>query len=203
MQCYIITMDHCNENIQKGELEEALVTRLKVGLRFIGLYTLAFAANAEMHVHGQGQLLLAQDAEKWQLEFILPSGDILGFEHEPETLEQKNQLNAVSKRFYQTENIVELNGSCQLIQRHYEMPYQEHHEVGEHDESHTNEADEHSNIEVTYLFNCATSVTEVRLNVFNWATSLERINAKWFLEQGQGMAQVNRQHPLLEWQIGG
>ncbi|MCY7293822.1 ZrgA family zinc uptake protein [Alteromonas sp. a30] len=175
------------------------MSRLKTCCHFIGLCALGFAANAEMHVHGQGQLLLAQDGEKWQLEFILPAADVLGFEHEPETPEQVRQLKTVAQRFTQIESIIHLNGDCKLEHGDYELPYQDHHEKGEHDESHSNEAREHNDIEVTYLFDCGSPVTEVRIQVFNWATSLERINAKWFHDKGQGMAQVTPQQPLLAW----
>ena len=41
------------------------------------------------HSHGEGVLFVVHDQDKWQVKFILPAGDIFGFEHQPETAEQK------------------------------------------------------------------------------------------------------------------
>jgi hypothetical protein len=44
------------------------------------------AVVAQKHVHGDGQLLIAQDQQQWQFQFILPAADLLGFEYVAEIL---------------------------------------------------------------------------------------------------------------------
>jgi hypothetical protein len=47
---------------------------------------------AQKHVHGEGQLLIAQEQQRWQFHFILPAVNLLGFEHIPESAERKQIL---------------------------------------------------------------------------------------------------------------
>lgn len=49
------------------------------------------------HVHGIAELLLAIDGNELQIEFISPADNIVGFEHEPETSQEKASVKAALK----------------------------------------------------------------------------------------------------------
>lgn len=176
-------------------------------LKLILLLSVGFSVSAQEHVHGQGQLLVAQEEQSWHLQLILPAADILGFEHKPETQQQQQIINKVAKRFEMVDQVVQLKGRCQLNQTNYSLPNQEHEEAETHDHHHhatENEHEhedevEHSNIEVDYVFSCDSPVTGVSVSLFEWAKSLQRIKTQWILENGQGMAELTQSAPLVEW----
>jgi hypothetical protein len=64
-----------------------------------GMFMVVSAAQAEEgrrelgpHVHGQGTLAIAIDANNVQMELAAPGMDIVGFEHKAETARQKNAV---------------------------------------------------------------------------------------------------------------
>lgn len=176
-------------------------------LKLILLLSVGFSVNAQEHVHGQGQLLIAQEEQNWHLQLILPAADVLGFEHKPETQQQKNMIDKVAKHFEISDQVVQLKGRCQLHQTEYSLPDQkhehEHEEAEAHDHHHhvaTHEDEvEHSNIEVDYIFSCDSPVNGVSVSLFQWAKSLQRIKAQWILKNGQGMVELTPNAPLVEW----
>jgi Protein of unknown function (DUF2796) len=50
------------------------------------------------HVHGAGTLNIAIDGKSVTMEFNAPANDIVGFEHEPSTADQRKAITAAKKR---------------------------------------------------------------------------------------------------------
>lgn len=114
-----------------------LVMFFSVFLLFIS--TTSFA---QKHVHGQGQLLIAQEGEQWQFEFILPAADILGFEHSPETQAQKEKLLYVINKVENVEQILRFPPHCTVISANHSLD-QFANEKNSHQDNHTNEKEHH------------------------------------------------------------
>ncbi|WP_340677071.1 DUF2796 domain-containing protein [Paraglaciecola sp.] len=51
-------------------------------------------AKESAHVHGQGRIHISQKNRSWYVQLILPTADVLGFEHAPDTAVQ---IEAVSE----------------------------------------------------------------------------------------------------------
>lgn len=141
------------------------------------------------HSHGEGVLFVVHDQDKWQVKFILPAGDILGFEHQPETAEQKQTIKQTLAQLANSQQLVTFNGECKLTQANFENPF----------EHHTHHA--HQDLEVEYSFSCDKPVSKVTVTLFAWAEAISVIEAQWITEQAQGIAELTATKPYIEWPL--
>ena len=141
------------------------------------------------HQHGEGVLFVVHDQDKWQVKFILPAGDIFGFEHQPETAEQKQTIKQTLAQLANSQQLVTFNGECKLIQANFENPF----------EHHTHHA--HQDLEVEYSFNCDKPVSKVTVTLFAWAEAISVIEAQWITEQARGIAELTATKPYIEWPL--
>ncbi len=139
------------------------------------------------HSHGEGVLFVVHDQGKWQVKFILPAGDIFGFEHQPETAEQKQIIKQTLAQLANSEQLVTFNGECKLIHANFENPFAQrtHHS--------------HNDLEVEYSFSCDKPVSKVTVTLFGWAKTISVIEAQWITKQAQGIEELTATKPYIEW----
>ncbi len=141
------------------------------------------------HSHGEGVLFVVHDQDKWQVKFILPAGDIFGFEHQPETVEQKQIIKQTLAQLANSKQLVTFNTQCELIDSNVENPF----------EQHTHHS--HNDLEVEYSFSCEKSVSKVTVTLFEWAKTISVIEAQWITEQAQGIEELTAAKPYIEWPL--
>jgi hypothetical protein len=184
--------------------------RLAWSLVFLGVSS----AYAQTHEHGKGTLFVAQDGTKWQLQFTLPAGDVLGFEHAPETAEQESIVHEKLAQLNEVSSVFTLPKGCTLDsidvhepsflamgsdhEEHDEHELDDHHddhdEEHEHDEHHDDHdhdhdehADEqHGDFEASYILDCSAGLKQVTLTLFDMAPALESVDVEWAIETSQG-----------------
>lgn len=78
-------------------------------------------ANSQAHVHGEGMLLIAQENKQWQMEFVLPAADLLGFEHLPENKDQQNRVNSLIENIENIQNVIKLPAQCEHKQTKHSL----------------------------------------------------------------------------------
>ncbi|HEA16311.1 hypothetical protein LCGC14_2308930 [marine sediment metagenome] len=165
---------------------------MKNTLLFVMLLTLtlSFTTAAYGHVHGQGELFVSQHKQTWLLQFVLPSADLLGFEHTPKSDSEHQAIQQLAARFADHTQIIAFNEACQLdsIKHSLQTPSQ-----------HTEQANAHHDIELEYYFTCPNTVDQVSVLLFKWATSLTHIKAQWLNQQGQGMQKLTAAQPTITW----
>ncbi|WP_395338479.1 ZrgA family zinc uptake protein [Ningiella sp. W23] len=167
------------------------------------------SASAQKHVHGEGQLLIAQQQQDWQFEFVLPAADMLGFEHAPETEQQKETLNLVVEKVEGVRDIIQLPESCQLTSmshslddfkpgeqistsnhshsKEHEHAHDDEHKHGDsHDHDHNHGEHAHMDIIITYQFSCEVSPEQMEVTLLSWADTLSKLNTQWIINDGQG-----------------
>lgn len=189
----LLTMKGAN----KREHLDLRVKQSCMQLTILGLISAGFSVVAQEHIHGQGQLLISQDEKQWHLQLSLPAADVLRFEHAPETEEQKSTFHSLARKLEQNADVVELNGQCILTKAELSMGKQldnEAHDLHDNDEKH-----EHQDIEVEYEFNCEAAVTRISVKLFNSMSSVTRLQTQWVNEYGQGLTELSRSHPFVEW----
>jgi hypothetical protein len=142
---------------------------------------------AQVHSHGEGQLLISQDDKQWLVQFVIPAVDIFGFEHAPETPEQIKQLANQTQKLKTNDGVIDLGQQCLLHKTDIEY---DHHHQQEHD---------HQNIEFSYHFTCTSTVNEVSVLLFEWVNSLEHLEVQWFTEDGQGADELNSSKSFIAW----
>ena len=70
------------------------------GLSVALLLGMGFSAQAyaQKHVHGEGELLIAQEGNVLQMQFIIPAADALGFEHQTANSSDKNAIDVLAQQ---------------------------------------------------------------------------------------------------------
>ena len=104
------------------------------------------------HVHGIGQLNLALDGEELEIELIAPGVDIVGFEHEAKSAEDKKAIEAAADRLRDAERLFAIPAAadCHLEEAEVEsgLIEEEHEHESEHDhEEEHDHAEEHDHEE--------------------------------------------------------
>ncbi|WP_024600364.1 ZrgA family zinc uptake protein [Pseudoalteromonas sp. TAE56] len=165
----------------------------KKGLSVALLLGLGFSAHAQKHVHGEGELLIAQEGSLLQMQFIIPAADALGFEHQAASSSDKNAINVLAQQLKNSSHAIDIKGQCILQSTENSLAHS-HSEHDEHDEH------DHHNVEATYNFNCKTPVIGFSVTLFNLMPSLNALNVQWISNTGQGSTEVTRSNPLISWQ---
>lgn len=102
------------------------------------------------HEHGAAKLDIILAGNELAFEWVTPAANLLGFEHQAKTDEQKQKVNEVAALLTDPSNIVDLpeSAGCSLgssqINSDLLMAEKEHHDEHEHEDEHDHEhADEH------------------------------------------------------------
>ena len=112
----------------------------KKGLSVALLLGLGFSAHAQKHVHGEGELLIAQEGSLLQMQFIIPAADALGFEHQAASSSDKNAINVLAQQLKNSSHAIDIKGQCILQSTENSLA----HSHSEHDEH------DHHSVEVSY-----------------------------------------------------
>jgi hypothetical protein len=151
---------------------------------------------AQKHVHGEGQLLIAQEQQQWQFHFILPAVNLLGFEHIPESAEQKQILMNIVSKVEDADKMITLPASCNLLSMsHSLVDFEANSSASAHSHVHQKEISAdvkpaHADISITYIFNCKDKPDSAIARLFEWSTRLHILNTQWVTNGQQGSAQL-------------
>ncbi|MCQ8890382.1 DUF2796 domain-containing protein [Pseudoalteromonas carrageenovora] len=159
----------------------------KKGLSVALLLGLGFSAHAQKHVHGEGELLIAQEGNVLQMQFIIPAADALGFEHQAANSSDKNAIEVLAQQLKNSSHAIDIKGQCIL-------------QSTENSLAHSHDEHDHHNVEATYNFNCKTPVMGFSVTLFNLMPSLNALNVQWISNTGQGSTEVTRSNPVISWQ---
>ena len=145
------------------------------------------------HEHGHAVLKLVQEGVKVVVHFQSPLDSIVGFEHEPETDEQRVALEKATRTVQVPENIVRLPATCASDgEPEINVPYvgddhgddhgvadehADHESAGEDGDDH--DADEHAEVhadlEATFKYRCESGIEWLEATAFATFGSLEEV----------------------------
>lgn len=200
----------------KRKLKQNSYNMLTKVILFVSVTVVSHFVLAQKHVHGEGQLLIAQEDKQWQFQFVLPAADLLGFEHAPQTTAQHQQVAKIISKIEGVVEMLSLPAHCKLLSKSHSLSQwaaiggdelsvehkgqmatgskshssHKHNQADNHDhENHHHESHEqhaHSDITVTYHFECENMLDALNVQLFAWAESLQTIDAQWFTAEHQG-----------------
>ncbi|MCX4028706.1 DUF2796 domain-containing protein [Endozoicomonas sp. SM1973] len=183
-----------------------LVTAVLASTLFNITYAKEGHQQHDAHEHGHAQLNIAQEGSTVTMQFISPAMNIVGFEHQPKTEEQKTQVKQAIK---QLENGNALFGfpekaGCKLTSAKVETALMEahddhddehgekekHHKKDHHDdEDHHDEHKEesHSEFEVEYSFSCSQpkQFHQLQVRLFETFKGIEEVRTQYISDKGQ------------------
>ncbi len=174
------------------------------------------------HEHGVAEMNVARFGKEVQIELFTPSFNFLGFEHKPNTEDQKATLSRVEKILRAPATLFSFEGSkCAVEHVSIKSPFEEADHDGEHkheDEhkekkktSHTHnheqhenkaEADEssHSEYMLTYHFECESSQESLKMNangLFSNFPNFSTIRTQWLSDSKQGSVKLSSKNSQL------
>lgn len=160
------------------------------------------AESQSAHVHGLATLTIALEGGVLEMQFKSPAANLLGFEHEAESAEQKQLVLQAEATLKAPSSLFSFSGaSCQLLETEVDVSdvlKQDHHSHGKshsdhhhsHDHNHSDEHGGHSDIAGHYRYSCEPTGAEVSISVelFDSFSGIEKIDAMWITESGQSAA---------------
>ena len=159
----------------------------------------ASATAQSTHVHGQGQVSMAIDQNLLSMTLESPGADIIGFEHEARTAEEKAAVTKALKQLSDPMFVIQLPGSasCKVIQASSEVASENGGEGHADHEDHESEA--HGSFIAEYQLACANIavidfITFVYFGHFRNAQSLMVVLID---KNGQHRHEINRDIPIL------
>ena len=180
----------------------------------------ASAVAQSTHVHGQGQVGMAIDQNLISMTLESPGADIVGFEHEARTAEEKTTVTEALKHLSDPMFVIQLpaNASCKVVQASSEVTsengdeghadHEEHEEHADHDdhekrdehadhEKHENEA--HGSFIAEYQLECATiaAIDSIKFVYFDHFRNAQSLMVVLIDKNGQHRHEISRDNPIL------
>lgn len=172
-------------------------------LAVIAVCSTSLQAQQHKHEHGVAELNLVIDGNSLQIEFESPAANIVGFEHEAETEEEKSAIANAIKILHNSDNLFTLPAAagCKLRDSDVELhgddeEHEDRAEYGE-DEEHEEHTEhdhdsEHSEFHAQYVYECknAVMVTYLGLPLFKRFPSVEEVHLQALTPRGQIGAEI-------------
>jgi hypothetical protein len=160
------------------------------------------------HEHGHGWLNIAIEGKRLSMELEVPGADIVGFEHEASTSEQKTAVEKAKATLADGLSIFRLPAAagCKLVDAKVTIQAENEHDHAdaEHKDQAKHEGGEehhhHSEFHVTYALDCATpaQITGIDFKYFDAFAGAQELDINLVTEKGQSHYEVTRAQPALK-----
>lgn len=136
------------------------------------------------HMHGHGTLNLAAEGEELIIELRVPGVNVVGFEHPPESDEDRRAVETALSTFGRAENLFAPSKSARCVVEEAEVSFAgEMHHEGDGHEKHSepgegaHEQEEHAELHGEYHFNCAEpeKLDRIEVRVFDHLRNAEEL----------------------------
>lgn len=174
-------------------------TAALAGAMLISLSATA-ADNLGAHQHGHAELQIAMDSDQVDVFLRSPAYNLLGFEHEPRTAQQLQQVEELKKWARSTPLVNLANNNCTVTDSNFHSAmgkdtpahHDDHDDHSHHGHEHESDENTHSDIEITQSLTCtgmsgAQALTTPLMSRFD---ALEQVNVQWVGAGGQGSTRL-------------
>ena len=151
------------------------------------------------HEHGHATAQISFSNDTLNLELLLPSIDVFGFEHTPQNDEQHEKVIQSKSIFKDAQNVLIVNPkeSCHLVSAEIEgviidsssEKNSHDHEKHDHEEKHDDEEhheNDHSDVNVHYVYQCSNEKPEsIEFILFEHFHTVEEIEVQFVSDETQ------------------
>lgn len=140
------------------------------------------------HVHGMATLDLVMDGQELMMHLQSPLINFLGFEHAPETEQQKASYQDMLKLLERMDSLITIEGStCEAELIEVADPFASQDEAG------------HADVDVSYFLRCEqpNEITGLKINLFDIYSNLETLQVQMVIPSGQQQLELNPQRTTL------
>lgn len=157
------------------------------------------------HEHGHGKLNIAIEGNRVSMELEVPGADIVGFEHEASTADQKAAVEKAKATLGDALAVFKLPAGVGCKQAESEVVIQpedehEHADEAKADGATEEEGHHHSEFHVTYALDCASpaKLTGIDFKYFDLFAGARVLSVNLVTPKGQTSYEVTREQPRLE-----
>lgn len=140
------------------------------------------------HVHGMATLDLVMDGQELMLHLQSPLMNFLGFEHQPETEQQKAIYHDMLQQLEMLDVLLTVEGStCKAESIEIDEPFDSQGQAG------------HADLDVSYFVRCEQpdNITGLKINLFDVYNRLETLQVQMVLPTGQQQLELNPQRTTI------
>lgn len=182
-------------------------------LFFIHYANAAGQFHADVHTHGEGHVTVVYENGKLLVELTTPAANMLGFEDQPHTEQQKQVLGKLVQALHEPDQLIVLHPGCKIKDIIVKLPFkldvqkkpyaQNTHSASVNrsyeEKDDVNGHDEHRDIHTHYEWYCLKpSLPRLTLNYFHLYSGFETINVEWVVNSTQGYTRLNKNKNRLE-----
>lgn len=154
--------------------------------------------HADAHVHGKADLTAARDGSQLVVEVRSPVWNILGFEHAPETEDQKQDLERARAALLDAATVLRTSpqAGCSVQETSLHLGESDDHD---HQSAHDHDAS-FRDMTVTYTYQCARpgELTSLELTLFDTFHRLETVEAAFVSETAQKAATLDKTSNVID-----
>lgn len=161
------------------------------------------------HEHGHSALNIAVEGTQVAMELEAPGADIVGFEYEAETAEDRAKLDAAIAELSKPLSLFVLPAAagCTVVSSTAGL-HDEHHEEGEqhaegehaHDDHAEEKEAEHTEFHAEYLLNCTdpSVIDSIEFTFFETFPNAQEVEVQMISDKGSQGFEVERAAPVLD-----
>jgi hypothetical protein len=172
--------------------------------------TAASAHEPTAHVHGRATMEVAVEGGSVQISLDSPLDSLLGFEHAPRNEKERQSVREMSRKLHQSDRVFVFTpqSQCRLDSVLLESSVIEPGLLAAdsnarkgHDKRAVNSVDTHSELSVTWHFQCAVpeSLQEIKVQLFHQFPGLKRVDAAVVGPKGQSRVRLSLKSNQLKW----
>jgi hypothetical protein len=164
----------------------------------------------DAHEHGVGQLNIAFEDNNIAMELTAPGADIVGFEYQAKSAEDKTAIDAAIAVLARPLDLFGLpaDAGCTVVQASAELESEAEHDHDhshdhDHDEDHADAAEEdgaHTEFHAEYLLTCAdpTAASQIEFSYFSVFPNAMELEVQVVTEANATAFKVERSAPMLD-----
>lgn len=142
-------------------------------------------------MHGIAELLVVLEGEQLNIELHSPAINLLGFEHHPNTIQQKARIDTTKVSLTNATNLFQLEpDNCQLVDHKIDFSNILHQSTQHDEEPHEehNERQNHSDLKAQYHYRCkrAGELRSLTTTIFSEFPTIETLRVQWIIDGRQG-----------------
>ena len=150
----------------------------------------------EAHVHGQANMTLITEGNKVEIAIESPAMNMLGFEHEAHSEQDKKTVTKVEKILSDSSALFTFDGAnCQAETSNLDIGHDEHQAMAEE----TGHKHQHMDIDARYSFTCEhiEQLQRVHVSLFELFPALSKLNVEWVNNGKQGLDVLTSDSPHI------
>lgn len=140
------------------------------------------------HVHGMATLDVVMDGQELMMHLKSPLMNFAGFEHQPETEQQKAIYQDMLQQFELIDTMLEVQGASCIVES-----------IEVEDAFATPDEIEHAELEASYFLRCESpqNITGLKINLFDFYNRLEKLQVQMVLPAGQQQLELTPQRTTI------